>query len=339
MVLGQIEEHRRCQQQINIPFFDVFLRNLCQEDKCWEKIEVSSNPHRASKLTDGNPKSYWESIGSTGSHYINIFMHRGVVIRQLALTVASEDSSYMPARVLVMGGENASNISTELNAVNISSSASRIVVLENATRFWPVVQVKIKRCQQGGIDTRVRGLEVLGPKPTLWPVFKEQLCMRTFLFYTSRAHSWGQEICEKKERLLQLFGRLNRALSHEQEFADRFLADDEAAKALGRTCWEALISPLVRSITASDPVEVSPLSWLLTRYLENVQGTRRSKAQTSIFNSRVRRLSHLLVHVDTSPLDTATLKPPSKNSKYQIPSHGNGLHVGWVRGSLWWWRG
>ncbi|XP_073527740.1 cullin-9-like [Phyllobates terribilis] len=321
MILEQIDDQRRRHQQIRVPFFAVFLRSLgCEswsgkkEDKCWGKMEVSSNPHRASKLTDGNPKSYWESSGSTGSHYINIFMHRGVVIRQLLMVVASEDSSYMPARVLVMGGENASNISTELNAVNISSSTSRVVLLENATRFWPVVQVKIKRCQQGGIDTRVRGLEVLGPKPTFWPVFKEQLCRRTFLFYTSRAHSWGQEICEKKERLLQLFSRLNRALSHEQEFADRFLPDDEAAQALGRTCWEALISPLVRSITTSDSVGLSPLSWLLTRYLENIQSARRPKAQTSIFNSRVRRLTHLLVLVDTSPQDTAGLKSPSRTN-------------------------
>ncbi|KAL8185246.1 UNVERIFIED_CONTAM: hypothetical protein K2H54_043762, partial [Gekko kuhli] len=87
MVLGQIEEHRRSHQPINIPFFDVFLRNLCQgsnvevkEDKCWERMEVSSNPHRASKLTDRNSKTYWESNGSTGSHYINVYMHRGVVV-------------------------------------------------------------------------------------------------------------------------------------------------------------------------------------------------------------------------------------------------------------------
>ncbi|XP_075060626.1 cullin-9 isoform X2 [Mixophyes fleayi] len=319
MVLGQIEEHRRSQQQINIPFFDVFLRNLCQgssvevkEDKCWEKIEVSSNPHRANKLTDGNSKSYWESSGSTGSHYINIYMHRGVVIRQLVLIVASEDSSYMPARVVVMGGENVSSVNTELNAVNISSAAGRVVLIENVTRFWPIIQVKIKRCQQGGIDTRVRGLEVLGPKPTFWPVFKEQLCRRTFLFYTSRAHSWGQEICDKKEHLLQLFGRLNRALSHEQEFAERFLPDDEAAQALGRMCWEALITPLVQSITTSDSEGVSSLSWLLTRYLENIQLSRRPKSRTSVFNSRVRRLTHLLVHVDNSPPDTVELKPPSK---------------------------
>lgn len=52
-----------------------------KEDKCWERIEVSSNPHRANKLTDKNPKTYWESNGSTGSHYINVYMHRGVVVR------------------------------------------------------------------------------------------------------------------------------------------------------------------------------------------------------------------------------------------------------------------
>lgn len=122
MVLGQIEDHRRTHRPINIPFFDVFLRYLCQglclsphysmfphlhlfclhahqavtatpshlppgssvevkEDKCWEKVEVSSNPHRASKLTDRNPKTYWESSGSTGSHYITLHMRQGVLIR------------------------------------------------------------------------------------------------------------------------------------------------------------------------------------------------------------------------------------------------------------------
>ena len=30
MVLGQIEDHRRTYRPINIPFFDVFLRHLCQ---------------------------------------------------------------------------------------------------------------------------------------------------------------------------------------------------------------------------------------------------------------------------------------------------------------------
>uniref|UniRef100_A0A8C5S4L7 Cullin-9 n=1 Tax=Laticauda laticaudata TaxID=8630 RepID=A0A8C5S4L7_LATLA len=322
MVLGQIEEHRRSHQPINIPFFDVFLRNLCQgsnvevkEDKCWERIEVSSNPHRANKLTDKNPKTYWESNGSTGSHYINVYIHRGVVVRQMTLIVASEDSSYMPARIVIMGGENTSSITSELNTVNVLPTANRVVLLENMGRFWPIIQIKIKRCQQGGIDTRVRGIEVLGPKPTFWPIFKEQLCRRTYLFYTTKAHTWCQEILEDRMQLLQLFNRLNSALRHEQVFANRFLPDDEAAQALGKTCWEALITPLVQSITSPDSSGISPMSWLLTQYLENLYAARNSMSRASIFNSRVRRLSHLLVHVDSAGPELEELKPPVKMSE------------------------
>ncbi|XP_054050888.1 cullin-9-like isoform X1 [Rissa tridactyla] len=301
LVLGQIEEHRRSHRPISIPFFDVFLHNLCRgssvevkEDKCWEKVQVSSNPHRASKLTDRNPKTYWESNGSTGSHFITVHMQCGVVIREMSMLVASEDSSYMPARVVVLGGDSPAAIRTELNAVTVLPSDSRVILLENMTRFWPVIQIRVKRCQQGGIDTRVRGIEVLGPKPTFWPIFKEQLCRRTFLSCTARAHAWCQEICRDRGQLLQLFGRLNRALRHEQGFADRFLPDDEAARALGRTCWEALVNPLVQSITSPDPHGISPLAWLLSEYLQSVEPPSRGAA----FGSRVRRLTQLLVHVD-----------------------------------------
>ncbi|XP_059576337.1 cullin-9 isoform X3 [Alligator mississippiensis] len=348
MVLGQIEEHRRSHQPINIPFFDVFLRNLCQgssvevkEDKCWEKLEVSSNPHRASKLTDKNPKTYWESNGSTGSHYITVYMHRGVVVRQMSMLVASEDSSYMPARVVVMAGESPASINTELNTVNVMPSASRVILLENLTRFWPLIQVKIKRCQQGGIDTRVRGIEVLGPKPTFWPVFKEQLCRRTYLFYTTKAHTWCQEISEDRLQLLQLFNRLNSALRHEQVFADHFLPDDEAAQALGRTCWEALINPLVQSITSPDSSGISPLAWLLSEYLENLETARHAKSHATIFNSRVRRLSHLLVHVDPSTPEPEELRPPVRGNRAWThsqlpPAHGTCSAGG--PGSGWWQR-
>ncbi|XP_074720231.1 cullin-9-like isoform X4 [Strix uralensis] len=305
LVLGQIEEHRRSHRPISIPFFDVFLHNLCRgssvevkEDKCWEKVQVSSNPHRASKLTDRNPKTYWESNGSTGSHFITVHMQCGVVVREMSMLVASEDSSYMPARVVVLGGDSPAAIRTELNAVTILPSDSRVILLENMTRFWPVIQIRVKRCQQGGIDTRVRGIEVLGPKPTFWPIFKEQLCRRTFLSCTAQAHAWCQEICRDRGQLLQLFGRLNRALRHEQGFADRFLPDDEAARALGRTCWEALVTPLVQSITSPDPQGVSPLAWLLSEYLERVELPRHAPSHGTAFGSRVRRLTQLLVHVD-----------------------------------------
>ncbi|KAG8123156.1 hypothetical protein E2320_018681, partial [Naja naja] len=290
MVLNQIEEHRHSHQPINVPFFDVFLHYLChgcstevKEDKCWERVEVSSNSQQANKLVDGNVKTYWESNGTTGSHYINVYMHHGVIIQQMSLLVASEDSSYMPARIIVMAGESSSSINTKLNMVNVPPLSTRVILLENLTRFWPIIQIKIKRCQQ------------------------EQLCQRTHLFYAIKAHTWCQEISADQMQLLQLFNRLNSALCHEELFADRFLPDDEAAQVLGKTCWESLITPLVQRITSPGPDGISPLSWLLRQYLENLEA---ATSQTIAFNSRVRRLNHLLVHVDSSGPEPVQLMSP-----------------------------
>ncbi|KAM8809276.1 LOW QUALITY PROTEIN: cullin-9-like [Eudromia elegans] len=305
LVLGQIEEHRRSLQPISIPFLDVFLCNLCRgcsveakEDKCWEKVQVSSNPHRASKLTDGNPKSYWESNGSTGSHSITVHMQCGVVIREMSMLVASEDSSYMPARVVVLGGESPAAVSTVLNTVTVLPSDSRVTLLQGMSRFWPIIQIRVKRCQQGGIDTRVRGIEVLGPRPTLWPVFKEQLCRRTSLLCSVRAHAWCREVGRERGRLLHLSGRLSQALQHEQAFAERFLPDAEAAQALGRTFWAALVTPLVQSITSPDASGISPLAWLLSKYVESGEAARGAPRRSAVFSCRVRRLTRLLVHAE-----------------------------------------
>ncbi|XP_071074561.1 cullin-7 [Dasypus novemcinctus] len=330
MALGQIEDHRRTHRPINIPFFDVFLRHLCQgssvdvkEDKCWEKVEVSSNPHRASKLMDRNPKTYWESNGSTGSHAITLHMRQGVLVRQLTLLVASEDSSYMPARLVVFGGDSVSSLTTELNAVNVMPSASRVVLLENLSHFWPIIQIRIKRCQQGGIDTRIRGLEVLGPRPTFWPVFREQLCRHTRLFYMVRAQAWSQDIAEDRRSLLHLSSRLNGALRQEQNFANRFLPDDEAARALGKTCWEALVSPLVQNITCPDEDGTSPLGWLLDQYLECREAAHNLQSRAAAFSSRVRRLTHLLVHVEPQeapPPAVATQWPKGRSRTHDWSS-------------------
>lgn len=43
--------------------------------------------------------------------------------------------------------------------VNVMPSASRVILLENLNRFWPVIQIRIKRCQQVG-QGRGRGLGI-----------------------------------------------------------------------------------------------------------------------------------------------------------------------------------
>lgn len=34
--------------------------------------------------------------------------------------------------------------------VTVLPSDSRVILLENMTRFWPVIQIRVKRCQQVG---------------------------------------------------------------------------------------------------------------------------------------------------------------------------------------------
>lgn len=43
--------------------------------------------------------------------------------REMSMLVASEDSSYMPARVVVLGGDSPATIRTELNAVSLTGAA------------------------------------------------------------------------------------------------------------------------------------------------------------------------------------------------------------------------
>lgn len=52
------------------------------------------------------------SVTGTDKKMTFFFIHR-----QLTVLVASEDSSYMPARIVVLGGDDPTNINTELNTV------------------------------------------------------------------------------------------------------------------------------------------------------------------------------------------------------------------------------
>ena len=54
----------------------------------------------------------------------------------------------MPSRIVVFGGTTASDVSTQLSCVNIGSTDRDVVVLENARRYWPIVRISIRRCQQ-----------------------------------------------------------------------------------------------------------------------------------------------------------------------------------------------
>nr|CAB3234807.1 cullin-9-like [Phallusia mammillata] len=328
-----VEDARRRQRPINVPLFDQLLDNLCRgadvemkEDKCFDRLEVSTNQRQVSKLTDGNPKTYWESNGSSGAHWINIFMRKGVVVRKLTVLVAQEDSSYMPARIVVLGGTTSSDVTTQLSCVTLSSTDREVVILENARRYWPVVRISIRRCQQGGIDTRIHGVEVVGPKPSFWPILRRQLYIRTNLTYSVQSQTWvaeavkiSQSLPYHQHAILELTDRITKSLQFEQKFANDFLPNSESALVLGQACRTSLSAPILTAILQETDGN-SLLYRLLMAYVEAVTQQRTSSDQKA-FASKLRRLTRLLVDLDSHDQPVAASdgsKRPQNSSNFSM---------------------
>uniref|UniRef100_A0A4W3IYX3 Zinc finger ZZ-type and EF-hand domain containing 1 n=1 Tax=Callorhinchus milii TaxID=7868 RepID=A0A4W3IYX3_CALMI len=130
--------------------------------KCYTSIEASSNSTDIDKMTNGETSSYWQSDGSSCSHWIRLRLKPDVVLKHLSVAVAASDQSYMPQQVTVSLGRNPSNLQ-EVRDVRIPSNMTGYVtLLENANASHPFVQINIKRCHGDGCDTRIHGLKTMG---------------------------------------------------------------------------------------------------------------------------------------------------------------------------------
>ncbi|XP_015252043.1 PREDICTED: zinc finger ZZ-type and EF-hand domain-containing protein 1-like isoform X1 [Cyprinodon variegatus] len=130
--------------------------------QCYSTIEASSNVPDVYKMTNGETSSFWQSDGSARSHWIRLKMKPDVVLRRLAIAVASNDHSYMPQLVSVSVGKTRRSLQ-EIRDIRIPSNVTGYVaLLENANITHPYVQINIKRCLSDGCDTRIHGLKTLG---------------------------------------------------------------------------------------------------------------------------------------------------------------------------------
>ncbi|CDQ81499.1 unnamed protein product [Oncorhynchus mykiss] len=130
--------------------------------QCYNFIEASSNATDIHKMTNGETVTFWQSDGSARSHWIRLKMKPDVVLRRLAIAVASNDHSYMPQLVSVAVGKNRRSLQ-EIKDVRIPSNVTGYVaLLENANITHPYIQINIKRCLSDGCDTRIHGLKTLG---------------------------------------------------------------------------------------------------------------------------------------------------------------------------------
>ncbi|XP_071105472.1 zinc finger ZZ-type and EF-hand domain-containing protein 1-like isoform X1 [Haliotis cracherodii] len=130
--------------------------------KCFSAMEVSTNSSDAYRLTNGDPYSFWQSDGAARTHWIRLRMRNNVVIKQLSVSVASSDQSYMPELVMVSAGRSPRAL-RELKEVRIASHfTGDVVLLKNAKVFYPIIQINIKRCHSDGCDTRIHGIKTVG---------------------------------------------------------------------------------------------------------------------------------------------------------------------------------
>ncbi|XP_043938838.1 zinc finger ZZ-type and EF-hand domain-containing protein 1 [Protopterus annectens] len=131
-------------------------------NKCFRRIETSSNCGDIDRLTNGETSSFWQSDGSARSHWIRLRLKPGIILRHLSFAVAAGDQSYMPQQVSVTVGKHPNRLH-EIREIHIPSNVTGYVtLLENASISFPVVQINIKRCHSDGCDTRIHGLRTVG---------------------------------------------------------------------------------------------------------------------------------------------------------------------------------
>uniref|UniRef100_A0A672LP28 Zinc finger ZZ-type and EF-hand domain containing 1 n=1 Tax=Sinocyclocheilus grahami TaxID=75366 RepID=A0A672LP28_SINGR len=130
--------------------------------QCYSFIEASSNSADINKMTNGETVSFWQSDGSARSHWIRLKLKPDIVLRRLAIAVASNDHSYMPQLVSIAVGKNRRSLQ-EIRDVRIPSNVTGYVpLLDNGNISHPYIQINIKRCLSDGCDTRIHGLKTMG---------------------------------------------------------------------------------------------------------------------------------------------------------------------------------
>ncbi|XP_041364980.1 zinc finger ZZ-type and EF-hand domain-containing protein 1-like [Gigantopelta aegis] len=130
--------------------------------RCFSSVEVSTNSSDAYRLTNGDPNTFWQSDGAARTHWIRLRMRNNVVLKQLSISVALSDQSYMPELVTVTAGRSPRTL-RELKEVRISSPVTGdVILLKNVKVFYPIVQININRCRSDGCDTRIHGVKTLG---------------------------------------------------------------------------------------------------------------------------------------------------------------------------------
>lgn len=132
-------------------------------------IEASSNVSAAKGLLDedtrvtmdawGEPRSHgWTSCGQEGLHWVTLRIRPGLAVESLHLLHAAADGSFQPQRVTVGGGNCNKPPRRE---IEIPRDSTRTLLLDRQDTHYPDITIHVVRCQHGGRDTKIRGLDLV----------------------------------------------------------------------------------------------------------------------------------------------------------------------------------
>ncbi|XP_017887257.1 E3 ubiquitin-protein ligase HERC2 [Ceratina calcarata] len=140
--------------------------------KCIRTLSVSSRESWATRLVDGSGL-YWQSCGSRGKHWIRIEMMPGILVHSLKIIVNPQDSSYMPSLIAVNVGESFNSLVelTTIRDISVRHTDTSVLLLQDVKEYYPCIEIAIKQCRNGGIDCRIRGLQIVGKRK----MFENQL--------------------------------------------------------------------------------------------------------------------------------------------------------------------
>ena len=133
-----------------------------QGSEYFQRIEASSEEDGIPQMLKSSLDEYWESDGNQGQHWLRFHMKPGVIIEKFALLVDQDDGSYLPRRVLVKAGSTGDMSILQTRNFGMSDYETKELNLfpYPLEVFKEVIEVHIKSCYQGGIDTRIRGVVV-----------------------------------------------------------------------------------------------------------------------------------------------------------------------------------
>lgn len=244
-------------------------------------LSTQRTPDDVEYLMSLDKKTYWESDtyldAYNSNNAIKINFKPNVLIRQLFINVDKEDRRLMPKNVAIMGGDNSDEL-FELRQITINPTEDGdILVLENCSKAYNFIEIKIKSSHKNGNNCRVRYIKAFTSKDDesylTNHVFNPKLLHQNFLKIGSFSSKFLYQRSKLLLRFVNLFDLCIETMLPSWSLGKRFEQSIQAVKQLLILSKKRLylIDKILRRIPTSDCPHISIYinRQLASQYYEN----------------------------------------------------------------------